>query len=52
LGICRETRTDTYYKNGKFFSGAPDARVRGTAHTMAPRHGPDTHSFFDQELDE
>jgi hypothetical protein len=25
------------YKNGKFFSGAPDARVRGTAHTMVHR---------------
>jgi hypothetical protein len=52
LGHLPLNETDTYSKNGKFLSGASDARVRGTDHTMAHRHGPDTHSFFDRELDE
>jgi hypothetical protein len=51
-GVCRETRTDTYSKNGKVFSGAPDARVRGTDRTIAHRHGSDRQRFFSQELDE
>jgi hypothetical protein len=52
LGICREMRTDTYSRNGKFFSGAPDARVRGTAHTIAHRHGSDRQRFSGGDLDE
>jgi hypothetical protein len=32
-------------KNGQCFSGAPDARVRGTARTMAHRDGSDTQRF-------
>jgi hypothetical protein len=32
-------------KNGQCFSGAPDARVRGTDHAMAHRDGSDTQRF-------
>jgi hypothetical protein len=33
------------FQERQCFSGAPDARVRGTAHTMAHRHGSETWRF-------
>ena len=45
LGSAAKRERKLIPRTGNVFSGAPDARVRGTAHTMAHRHGSETWRF-------